>query len=148
MKDSFTSLDETFRLEVRLGDKKKIAVTGKGTVKIHTRDNGYKLLDDVYYSPKLEYNLLSVGQLMKKGYAILFDDDECAIISKETGKIMTKVLVLSNNMFVLHPTRITQAHAHLTKVDDDTLRWHCRFGHLYFDGLKHLHNKKDGVRSA
>lgn len=75
-KESFVTLDETFKLEVRLGDRKKLAVEGKGTVKIQTSHNDFKFLEHVYYAPKLEYNLLSVGQLMKKGllYALITEN--------------------------------------------------------------------------
>ncbi|XP_076912615.1 uncharacterized protein LOC143570979 [Bidens hawaiensis] len=44
---SFTQLDESFKLEVQLGDKKKLAIEGKGTVRIDTGKGGYKLLNDV-----------------------------------------------------------------------------------------------------
>jgi len=79
-KESFITLDESFKIDVRLGDKTKLVVEGKGTVKIRTGNNNFKLLEHVYYAPKLEYNLLSVGQLMKKGYTLLFDDGNCFII--------------------------------------------------------------------
>ncbi|XP_076927438.1 uncharacterized protein LOC143590990 [Bidens hawaiensis] len=64
---SFISLDDTFTLDVTLGDKKKVVVKGKGTIKVYASSTSFKLLDDVYHVPQLEYNLLSVGQLMRKG---------------------------------------------------------------------------------
>ncbi|KAJ0520215.1 putative RNA-directed DNA polymerase [Helianthus annuus] len=65
-KDIFIQLDESFKLTVRLGDKKGLFVEGKGKVKIELDNGGYRLLDYVYYAPSLEYYLLSVGQLMRK----------------------------------------------------------------------------------
>ncbi|XP_076920927.1 uncharacterized protein LOC143582186 [Bidens hawaiensis] len=99
-KDSFIDLDESFKLDVRLGDRKKLAVEGKGTVKIRTGNNGFKLLSQVYYAPKLEYNLLSVGKLMKKWYNLLFDSGKCIIKHKENGKTLLEITVATNNMFV------------------------------------------------
>ncbi|XP_035829964.1 uncharacterized protein LOC118479518 [Helianthus annuus] len=58
-RNSFVSFDDTFTLDVILGDKKKVAVKGKGTIKVYTSSTSFKLLDDVYYAPQLEYNLLS-----------------------------------------------------------------------------------------
>ncbi|XP_076886633.1 uncharacterized protein LOC143536554 [Bidens hawaiensis] len=63
-KKGFTHLDESFKMVVKLGDKKELIVQGKGTIKIITQNGNSKLLDDVYYAPLLGYNLLSVGQLM------------------------------------------------------------------------------------
>ncbi|XP_076949309.1 uncharacterized protein LOC143621913 [Bidens hawaiensis] len=65
-RSSFTQLHETFKVEVQLGNKKKLSIEGKGTVPINAGHMGSRLLDDVYYAPSLEYNLLSVGQLMRK----------------------------------------------------------------------------------
>ncbi|KAD5803068.1 hypothetical protein E3N88_14428 [Mikania micrantha] len=140
---SFDDLDESFTLEVRLGNRKKLKVQGKGTVRIPTGTTSSKTLDDVYYAPDLEYNLLSVGQLMKKGYSVIFDDDICTIKNKETGKILIRIAVANNNMFVLDTNCLmTSASPPLNKQDADTLRWHHRFGHLHFDGLKRLHDKE------
>lgn len=46
-------------------------------------------------------------------------------------------------MFVLYPTSlITVNDPRLSKQDEESLRWHCRYGHLHFDGLKSLHDKR------
>ncbi|KAK1437640.1 hypothetical protein QVD17_03434 [Tagetes erecta] len=141
-KESFITLDESFKREVRLGDKKKLAVEGKGTVKIRTGNNGFKLLDQVYYAPKLEYNLLSVGQLMKKGYNLLFDDGKCIIKHKRTGKVLLEIWVASNNMFVLDAkSLLTVQDTKASKDEVEALKWHRRYGHLHFGGLKHLQEK-------
>ncbi|XP_076904268.1 uncharacterized protein LOC143559643 [Bidens hawaiensis] len=102
-KESFTSLDEKFKLEVQLGNKKKLNVEGTGTVRINTGSDTHKLLSDVYYVPSLEYNLLSVGQLMKKGYSLLFEDGKCII--RNNGVDLMKILVSNNNMFLLDATK-------------------------------------------
>jgi hypothetical protein len=39
------------------------------------KDNtGLKLISDVLYVPEINQNLLSVGQLLEKGYKVLFED--------------------------------------------------------------------------
>ena len=42
------------------GDDKAIQFEGMGAMKVSTRE-GNKKVNDVYYIPKLKYNLLSVG---------------------------------------------------------------------------------------
>ncbi|XP_076929193.1 uncharacterized protein LOC143593450 [Bidens hawaiensis] len=83
-KECFAQLDESFKIGVKLGDKKELAVQGKGTVKIDAPNGNTKLLDDVYYAPQLGYNLLSVGQLLRKGYSLLYDNGQCVTKNKIT----------------------------------------------------------------
>ncbi|KAD5960996.1 hypothetical protein E3N88_12469 [Mikania micrantha] len=140
-KGSFVMLNASFKISVRLGDKKNLEVEGKGTVQILMKDGTLKFLEDVYYAPKLEYNLLSVGQLMRKGYSLLFDDNACSIVHKETKSELMKVQLATNNMFPLDATRVKDntavVHAHeLTKL------WHCRFGHLHTHALQQLQKNK------
>ncbi|KAJ0551653.1 putative RNA-directed DNA polymerase [Helianthus annuus] len=135
-RSSFIHLDETFKVDVQLGNKKKLAIEGKGTVRINAGSNGSRLLDDVYYAPSLEYNLLSVGQLMKKGYSLLFERDECII--KNNGEVIMKIHILANNMFLLD---VSSPEVTTTGGDSSSQLWHKRFAHLNFDSMKLLHDK-------
>ncbi|KAJ0833844.1 putative RNA-directed DNA polymerase [Helianthus annuus] len=135
-KASFTKLDEAFKLKVQLGNKQALEVEGKGVVKIYTGPNTFKLLNDVYYAPTLKYNLLSVGQLMRKGYSLLFEGNSCSI--NNSGAELMKIPIASNNMFVVDasktvastPIKVSQLHL-----------WHKRYGHLHWDSLKMLQSK-------
>ncbi|XP_076894582.1 uncharacterized protein LOC143546911 [Bidens hawaiensis] len=142
-KKSFTTLEESFKLVVHLGDKKELPIEGKGTVKITTANGNFCLLDDVYFAPRLEFNLLSVGQLMKKGYSLLFDDNKCLIKNKTTNSTLMTVMVASNNMFLLDASKVTTTDmSRINIVVDETTRlWHMRYGHYHYLGLKQLHDK-------
>ncbi|KAD5802841.1 hypothetical protein E3N88_14201 [Mikania micrantha] len=143
-KESFTVLDETFKLEVNLGDKKKLGVESRGTVKIPLKNDKYKLLDDVYYAPRLEYNLLSVGQLMKKGYSLMFEDGKCTIKNKMSGINLMAINVSNNNMFLLDASQDTGGDepSPLKNSNHTSKLWHLRYGHLNYQGLKQLSDKK------
>ncbi|VFQ85917.1 unnamed protein product [Cuscuta campestris] len=58
-------------------------------------------IHDVYFIPKLAYNLLSVGQLMSTGYMVFFEDNSCVIKEKKSGQIIAKVCMTRNKMFPL-----------------------------------------------
>jgi hypothetical protein len=56
----FSYLDENFQHSVKLGNNSRMAVVGKGRVKLLI--NGIKhVVNDVYYVPELKNNLLSIG---------------------------------------------------------------------------------------
>lgn len=80
LKSIFETLDESQKQCVRLGDDKEIAVEGRRTVAIKSGDGQVKLLHDVQYVPGLAHNLLSVGQLLARGFAVVFEDNACSII--------------------------------------------------------------------
>ncbi|KAJ0094872.1 hypothetical protein Patl1_15003 [Pistacia atlantica] len=71
MKSMFKELDETRKMQVKLGNGKEIQVEGKGTVAIKTSHGKVKLLHNVQFVPDLGYNLLSVGQLMAGEYSVV-----------------------------------------------------------------------------
>ncbi|KAG6470941.1 hypothetical protein ZIOFF_072029 [Zingiber officinale] len=79
------------KMLVRLGDNKQIQVEGKGTIVVKTSDGKVKLLYNVYFIPSLAHSLLSVGQLMMGGYAIVFDNGACVISDKDSGKSIVSV---------------------------------------------------------
>lgn len=69
----FRDLDTTFISKVRIGNGARIAVKGKGTIAFESCAD-LKLISDVLYVPEINKKLLSVGQLLEKGYKVLFED--------------------------------------------------------------------------
>ncbi|KAM0042466.1 putative RNA-directed DNA polymerase, protein kinase RLK-Pelle-CrRLK1L-1 family [Helianthus debilis subsp. tardiflorus] len=134
---SFIELDESFKLEVQLGNKKTLVIEGKGVVRINTGPGRFKLLSDVYYAPTLGYNLLSVGQLMRKGYSLLFEDGMCNIRSRDVT--LMHIHVSNNNMFVLDATKSGKC----TPSDTSVIQlWHKRYAHVNFSDLNNLYEKQ------
>lgn len=75
----FSYLDESQKVSVRLGNNKEMLVHGVGAVSINTQGGEQKQLQGVQFVPGLPHNLLSVGQLLTKGYTVVFNHDECII---------------------------------------------------------------------
>ena len=67
----FSSLDKTDRPKVKLGNGHVLKAQGRGSVKIES-STGTKLITEVLYIPNLDQNLLSVAQLLRHGYNVLF----------------------------------------------------------------------------
>ena len=65
-KDLFTSLGDSIKSEVKLGNDSKVSVIGKGVINVLTKNGGKRYIPDVYFVPGLKNNLISVGQLVQK----------------------------------------------------------------------------------
>ena len=85
-----------------IGTDTKISIKGKGKVSIRARNGKQKFVPGVYYVPGLKYNILSIGQLINKGYNVIFKDDVCTIKDiPPSKKIIVEIQMTSNRMFPL-----------------------------------------------
>ena len=95
-------LDESVQSQATLGTDSKVFVMGKGDVNFLTRKGAKKSIADVYYVPGMKCNLLSIGQLVHKGYNVFFEDDDCTIMDKPPSKqCIAEVKMTKNKMFPL-----------------------------------------------
>ena len=98
----FFALDQNVKSQVTLGTDSKIYVMGKGEVKIFTKKREKKTIADVYYVPRMRCNLLSIGQLVQKGYNVFFENDVCTIMDRAPSKrCIAEVKMTRNRMFPL-----------------------------------------------
>ncbi|XP_016732863.1 uncharacterized protein [Gossypium hirsutum] len=67
----FKSIDRSFKTRVKVGNRHFIKAEGKGDVLINT-STGNKLASNVLFVPEIDRNLLSIAQLLEKGYLIVF----------------------------------------------------------------------------
>ena len=85
----FRELDKTTVSKVRIGNGEYISVRGKGNVAIESL-SCLKLIPDVLFVPNIDQNLLSIGQLLEKGFKVLFEDKFC-MIKDANGKNVFKI---------------------------------------------------------
>ncbi|GAU46070.1 hypothetical protein TSUD_180060 [Trifolium subterraneum] len=81
-KEWMHDFDDSFTESVKLGNDSKMAVMGKGNVKLMI-EGRIHVITVVYYIPGLRNNLLSVGQLQQKNLSIVFKNDICQVIHNE-----------------------------------------------------------------
>lgn len=89
--------------KVRMGIGELIAGKGRGTVAIPSC-SGTKFITDV---PEIDQNLLSVGQLIKRGFKVTFKENHC-LIKDAVGQDMFKVKTKGKS-FTLNPLEEEQA---------------------------------------
>ncbi|GKV23723.1 hypothetical protein SLEP1_g33425 [Rubroshorea leprosula] len=80
------------------------------------------------------------GKLQEKGYEILIKDGVCQIHDSNLS-LIAKIKMMGNRLFPLY-LRTTNLSCLSTRLKDTAWLWHCRFGHLYFGGLKALQYEK------
>ena len=78
-RELFKVLNKFESTKVKIGNGDYMAVKGEGTIAIDT-SAGTKMISNVLYVPDVSQNLLSVGQLLEKGFKVLFEDKMCLIL--------------------------------------------------------------------
>jgi len=51
-------------MNIKLGDDFLVPSKGKGTIPVLTKKNEKKFIHEVFYVPRLNVNLISIGQLL------------------------------------------------------------------------------------
>ena len=84
--------------KLKMGNGALVDAKCKGTISINMKGCG-KQIHDVIYVPDLEENLLSVGQLMKNGYSLVFKDNYCKIYDKiEPNQVIFEVKMIKKKL--------------------------------------------------
>ena len=67
MRSALTQFDEGVHDTVHFGDGSRVEIQGIGSVVMQGRQGQHKVLTNVYFIPKLQSNIVSLGQLEEKG---------------------------------------------------------------------------------
>jgi hypothetical protein len=100
-RDLFCDLDETIQGLVTFGDTSKVPFKGKGNIPIKLKNDDHSYIADVYYVPTIKQNLVSIGQLIEKGYTLYMKNYHLTIIDYN-GRLIAYVKMSRNRMFPLN----------------------------------------------
>jgi hypothetical protein len=132
-REALTRLDEEVSGNVRFGDGSCVEIKGLGSIVMEGRDCQHKVLTNVYYIPKLQSNIISLGQLEEAGCEVLMKNGRLTVVDSE-GKLVINVPRTSNRLYTLKNAVVRPICLHMNLVDP-TWVWHARFGHLNFRAL-------------
>jgi hypothetical protein len=118
---------------VKIGNGQKVAIKGRGTVKIHTA-TGIKYISDVLLVPELDQNLLSVGQMIEKGYCLLFKEGSC-VVTDVNGHELFEVNMRKRS-FPVNWNLVSEHECKMSKAELDSKLWHKRFGHYNLKSIQ------------
>jgi hypothetical protein len=124
----FSDIDEHVTGTVRFGDGSLVNIEGQGTVLFSCKTGEHRQLAGVYLIPRLDINLISVGQLDEDGYDIHVDKGVMRI-RDERRRLLARVRRSPNRLYsirldITHPVCLTARRV------DTAWRWHERFGHI------------------
>lgn len=126
---------------MKLGIGEIVSVAGKGMLGIETK-LGRKRIQYVILVLGLEENLLSVGQMMKHRYYILFGNDIVTVLdSYSLDNLVVRVKITHNKCFPLTMMYADQM-ALRASITHCIQTWHKRLGHLNDRSLKFLYEQE------
>lgn len=112
----FCEIDKTMRRKIRFGDGSYVIAEGVGKVAIRREDGTKVIVSDVLYIPQMKSNLLSLGQLVEKGYSMNMKGNYMEVFdSKE--KVVLKVSISRNITFKVGVNSIDKKCL-IAQVDD------------------------------
>jgi transposase InsO family protein len=90
----------------------------------------------VYYIPRLKANIVSIGQMEEAGYKIVLESGFLKLWNR-AGTLAAKVKRGASRLYVLH-LDMDRPVCLAAQGMSPAWRWHSRYGHLNFHGLKRL----------
>jgi hypothetical protein len=131
-REFFFEFDNSFKDNVKMGNNSCLSVHGRGRIRIEM--NGIiHVITDVFFVPELKNNLLSLGQLMEKGLAVMIKQGKCKIFHPERGLIMETqmthnrlfvIIVRAGNSSVATGIRPIHQQCFSSAITDQATLWH------------------------
>jgi hypothetical protein len=124
---------------VKFSDGSHVRIQGMGSIIMQDRNEGHKVLTDVYYIPELKSNIVSLGKLEEKGSTFKGENGKLFVYDLEQ-KLLIAAPRTSNRLYIVKFALSTPVCLS-AKSEEKAWQWHARLGHLNFKALKSLGDK-------
>lgn len=139
-KTKFRELNQMIQGAVRFGNGSKVRIQGRGSIAFKCKNGKQRMLKEVYYIPDLCSNIISLGQLAEGGDEIQIKDPFLWVYDV-AGKLLMKVQRSQNRLYKILLNEVSP-ECLLGETCESTWLWHARMGHVNFDTLKSMSDKK------
>ncbi|KAK2355926.1 putative mitochondrial protein [Trifolium repens] len=136
-----TSFDASQKTSIKLADGRKLAAEGIGNIVIKSKKGGKVIISEVFYVPNMSCNLLSLGQLVEKGFSVNMEDSALKLFDKMKNLVLMCQLS-KNRTYKCKISSVDMMCMSTTITDDIEALWHKRYGHLNFRNLSDLNSKE------
>jgi len=127
--------------KVKLDDHRTLTTKGMWKIDIEGKNGKITIIEDVLYVLGMQCNLLSVGQLIQKGYLIIMKDNSLKLFDKNS-RLVFKTPLAKNMTFQTNMKVVELNCLSAIMKDEDSWLWNYRFGYLNFRGLNQLVDKE------
>jgi hypothetical protein len=135
-KDWFVQINQATKNKVKFADDTTLSAEGVGDVLIGRKNGGHSRIKDVLYIPGIKCNLLSIGQLLERGYLIRLENKMLRVLDSN-GVLILKAPMAANRTFKVE-LKVMEHRCLATTASREEWLWHYRLGHLNFRDLKML----------
>ncbi|XP_045802027.1 uncharacterized protein LOC123895611 [Trifolium pratense] len=97
-RDWLLEFDDNFKSKVKFADDSAISVEGKGKVMVQRKNGNHTFVTDVLFVPTMKHNMLSLGQLLEKGFNYS-TKDHCIEVFDPQNKLIIKAPLSKNRTF-------------------------------------------------
>lgn len=125
---------------MKFADDSTLSAAGIGKVLITRRDGKRSFISDVLFVPRMKSNLLSLGQLLEKGYVMQMEKKEMRIYDGDK-RLLIKAPLTKNRTFKVG-IQTPEHRCCATEVSKEEWIWHYRYGHMNFKHLRLLQRKQ------
>ena len=88
----FLNLDQSVKSQVKFADDRTLSAKGIGKVLIKTKDRGQSCITDVLFVPGMKSNLLSLSQLLEKGFMTKLENKMLRVFERNHKLILKSPL--------------------------------------------------------
>jgi transposase InsO family protein len=132
----FSELDRNVSGTVRFGDGSVVDIKGRGTVVFVSHQGRHRVLSRVYYIPRLQTSIISVGQLDEVGCSALVKGGFMVVRDRQE-ELIARVPRTGNRLYTI-ALQVTRPICLAASAGEEAWKWHARYGHLNFESLRKL----------
>jgi len=135
-KEWFVNMEEMVNGKIKFADDRSLMVEGSGRIVLRDTDSREVVIEEVLYVPGLKTNLLSLGQLLQKGFVMKMEDNSLSIFD-QSKRLVIKANLSKNRTFRV-VMKVVKHQCFSTIEKEVEWLWHLRLGHLNFRDLFQL----------